>query len=123
LGLVLILVLAWGLLRVSLRRRRGTGIALAVSHLVLTGIGWLRRIDVLRVLRIADLQIVVNGSHARHMGDDGLRQFFRRVGGDRSGKGDLALDCGRGDEIFFQGLGRIEGVDHVHFDLPVAALA
>jgi hypothetical protein len=128
-----ILTLRRGLLGINLRRRHGPIILLAtlrirflwwglrLSRIAL--IRWLRLHFVLSLLGISNLQVVVNLGHARHLAGNRLSQLLRGVGRDRPRQRDLALDGRSGNQVVFQLLGGIEGMNHIHLDLPVGTLA
>jgi hypothetical protein len=110
-----------GLLRVarSRRRRRRRVIGLIVSLLRIR----VRRLGVLRLLWIANLQVVVDLADAGHMRGDGFSQLPGAIRSNRAGECDFALDRGCGNQIVGEGLGTVQCMDDVHLNLSIGTLA
>ena len=128
-----LLLVSWNRRSWLRRSRPRSGLRPVVGHLLIAGVRLLLirllRVRLLRVrlliacalrlLRIADSQIVVHHGHARHLGGNRLGQFAGVIARNGSRQRHLALNGGRGDQVALQRLGGIEGMDYVHLDLAV----
>ena len=106
-----------------LGRRHWSFVRLAVCHLLGAGLGGIHGGRFLCGLGIAGLQVVMHRGYAGYMADDRLRQFAGGLARHRAGKRHFALNGRGGDEVLLQRLGGIQGMHHIHLDLPVGALA
>ena len=72
-------------------------------------------------LRIAHLQIVFDLDDTRHLPGNRLGQLLRAIACDRARERHLALNGGGRNHVILESLRGIEGVDHIHLNLSVAA--
>jgi len=80
----------------------------------------LRGSFILRGLRVANLQVVVDLGHASYLAGNRPGKILRALAGHRARKRHLALDRGCCNQVVLQRLRGVERVDYIHLDLPSA---